>query len=758
MNNVLGNIIKNNKYKQTNDNPIYTNNANAEANEIETKEKTKENIETKTKETNEIENKEKIKENDEDTLTEIKRIIRKSKITLDNKILQEMLDNQLLDINAEFGIYKYNGDMITEFKNDVQEIHAIIYNPLDARPVGFLRTINPNYFYNTESTFKPTYINYLETIAGNRNIYESNTFRGIANYNLYNAYDYEFNNDFDKKSPRKFKCGDLIRTPLYTYDINNRYMTYKGLFKNSLTFAKVFDYFTSNETEYIINECKKTKYKNICSCSHKYDIVKIPKDIMKMFKQITYYYEEALKIMELDEKTGHYCYIYNNVKIPVICKHQIMLLQGVSNMDIAIECYKDGICKYCKQEIAGYNVDTLTLPNNAMSVIIQFCECFKDPTIMDILIKDIGDFIVKKLNHMGISVYNDEECNGFTYLFITKLALVSLKEFNVYPTKIKELINKIAKLLAFLGKSDQDVKEIIEDNNLIDISSLIEQIKTDINESFDETKTHNFIIEDVLFNSSTDRTPRTPIQKLYLTEPKKIYELYLLFKNEYNKLYNFHLNEKFKYDRKLETEEIIIKTKLNNSGFKFFMNNYNNYCPINNIHEYKDKKCIHCGIDKDGKNKEDIYKKYSEIINTVSTNELSTNVVIKKTEKDTAKIIEEINKTQDDTFKNMLKTFNLDFTQITDIERLLEKTNEDYIKTINEILNIDYKQLKEFIEKEPQKNQKKLILYIINKGFTNIENAINILMSNFALYNPLDFIVSGHETTNIITEDIAPEA
>ena len=86
---------------------------------------------------------------------------------------------------------------------------------------------------------------------------------------------------------------------------------------------------------------------------------------------------------------------------------------------------------------------------------------------------------------------------------------------------------------------------------------------------------------------------------------------------------------------------------------------------------------IHCGIDKDGKNKEDIYKKYSEIINTVSTNELITNVVIKKTEKDTAKIIEEINKTQDDTFKNMLKTFNLDFTQITDIERLLEKTNED---------------------------------------------------------------------------------
>lgn len=687
---------------------------------------------------------------------EVKQLVYKNRIKLDNKILNELLDNQLIDIEPIFKIYKYNGDLITDFKSDMQEIHAIVCNSINDNPTGFIRTINENYYYDTNATFKPNNITFLETIAGNRNIYESNTFRGTTNKNLYDAYDYELDKEFDKNNVRKFKCGDLIRTPLYAYDIINRHRTINGLFKNDLTFAKVFDYFTSNETEYILNESKKSKYNNDKNLINKYEIVKIPKDVMKLFKQITMYYEDALKYLKLNDKNGYYCYEIDNIKIPVICKHQMMLLQGVPNMDIAIECYKDGICKYCKQEIAGYNVDTLTLPNNSMSVILQFADCFKDSTISGILIKDIGDFIIKNLNHMGISVYNDTECNGFTYLFITKLALQSLKEFNIYPSKIKELINKIAKLLAFLGKSDQDVKEILEDNSIINITSLIEQIKNDINTDIEFAKGHYLLIEDVLFNSSNDRTPRTPIQKIYLTERTKMLDLFKLFKNEYNKLYDFQLNDKFNYERNVDIEELIIKTKLNNNGFKFFMNNYKNYCPVNNIHEFKDKKCKYCGIDYNGKNSEEIYKKYSEIINNVSTNEISANIDISDAKDNTKIILENINKVQDDIFKNTLKNYGLDYAQITDIEILMKNINEEFIKIINELLNINYDDLLNYIKKEPLTNQKKLILYIMNNNITTLENGINILLSHFPLYNPLDFIVAGRERETL-TEDIAPE-
>ena len=71
-------------------------------------------------------------------------------------------------------------------------------------------------------------------------------------------------------------------------------------------------------------------------------------------------------------------------------------------------------------------------------------------------------------------------------------------------------------------------------------------------------------------------------------------------------------------------------------------------------------------------------------------------------------------------------------------------------------MNINYDDLLNYIKKEPLTNQKKLILYIMNNNITTLENGINILLSHFPLYNPLDFIVAGRERETL-TEDIAPE-
>lgn len=674
---------------------------------------------------------------------------------LDQFVLNELIDSA----DNEIKEVKYIGDEIREFKSDVKYENVIITLPNDNRPQNYITTVNMNYFEYTKTLYKVPQTEFLKVISGNRNIYYCNDYRGLVNYRLSTAYAYEFEPDYDKRQPSKFKCGDLIRTPNHYSDgktswYDNEYL----LIENEKVFVRSFDYLLSNECKYSVDECKKIRFEITKKCEdNKYKVVQIPKDIMQIFRQITYRFEEALKYLELDQKMGYYCYNIDGTKIPVICKHQILSLQGVNPLDIAIECYKDGVCKYCRQEIVGYNVDTLTLPNSSMSAIIQFAECFKDTTVTDIVIKDIGDFIVNKLTQLGISVYSDEECNGYTYLYITKLSLESIKAFNVHTYKIKELLNKMAKQLAFLGKSDKDVEALINDNSVTDIGSVMEQLKTDLKGSTDETTGHNLLIEDVLFDSTTSREAKTTIQKLYLEDRSKIFTLHMLLKNEYNKLYNYEYSDKYKLNKTIQVIIPTIKTTIINDGFKFFLTSCDYYCPVNSIHEFKDNKCKHCGINKDMKNKEDVYKKYSEVINNMSTNPLIMNVKLEDKNKDINNILDEIKKTSEETFKQSLKLNGVEYTDIEAIGKLMEKVNIDYVKNMNEFINIDFEELIKLVKTNPEQMQKKLMFYPVNHRIISLETSVNILLSYFELYNVRDYIIIDKQYKSKQEEEIEVE-
>ena len=655
---------------------------------------------------------------------------------VDNNIMLELIDTSMDEENEGLRCVNILSNTPNKFDTNVSYENVVVCNEYeDNHNHKRIHRVNINYFVPDEEHTIYTNPNYefLKATQGRRNLYFQNDFRGIYRYKYEQIYSEEL---------FKRNCCNYLFTPTngnidFFYERN----TDKALSVNANLFTdvRVYDYLKSKEVGYDVAECKKTKFKaNTTHIQEKYKVVRIPKDIMKIFAKITGNIAEAMEYLKLNEKSGYYCYHHESgVSIPVICKHQVMLLEGVNPITIANECYKNGVCKYCKQDMIAYNnIGTATLPPVVASMVISLAECFKEAFSVDTVIHVISNYISKQLENLGISVYSVNECIGYGDIFLLKIIALCKKTFKMIDYKVKLLINKISASLAFLGKSENDVAQILNNDEVFgDIESVVTILKSDLKKEESAGMILSAVIpEDVLFNSTTDRTPKTDLQKLYLSDKWKMYELFLLFEKEYNKLYNFEYGKR-DLDDKIHIDYNTINMKINTIGYIFFQNMCKNYCPVNFVHEFKNDVCIHCSLDKHGKNAEKIYDKYSNIINNTATEEPKTlNLKDAKVKKaDLKTIMDEIPSKDTEKLKEALHNSGLEYTEISIMESNYKTFNEKYFSELSIILNVDYE---EFIKRIPKENidvfVKKSFKYVVDKGIENEENMINIIYSCYS--------------------------
>lgn len=652
---------------------------------------------------------------------------------VDNDTMSELIDIAMEDHNESLPCVIISNDSTKIFDTNLSYKNVVIVQDYeDSCLCKTVSRINENYFMPSDKI--PIYVNpkyeFLKFTQGHRNLYYQNDYRGIFRYKYSLMYEEE---------KEKINCCDYLYTPtngLITASYERNTMD-DNLFVNLGIFndVRVYDYMKSKETPYCLDTCHKTKFiGNPSVIQNRYRVLSIPKDISKLFHRITANYKEALEYLTLDEKSGYYCYVHKDgVKIPVICKHQIMILQGVNVIDIANECYKDGICKYCKQDMIAYNqLDSAKLPPIASSLVISFSECFKEMFSSETVIFIVFNFISRRLKKLGISLYSNDECVGYTCLFILKLIALCKGNFKMIDVKIKSLINKISSNLAFLGKSEDDVKDMLNSPDVFgDIESVITILKSEAAKTEGKGRTDfDILAEDVLFNSFTDRTPKNDLQKLYLTDKWKLYELFKLFEKEYNKLYNTKF-VKQDYTDKTKTELNTIKHMINSIGYKFFQQMYEYYCPVHVIHEFKGNSCIHCSLDKKGKNIEDVYNKYSSIINNIATEEPRTlNIKPVNKAQETEKMVSEIMAMiiNDNYIRDVLHRHGIEYTDIAAMDNNFKTFNEMFMSEVSIILNLDYETL---IKKVPNEQLnafvKKVFKYILDNKLEKEDIIVNIV-------------------------------
>lgn len=600
-------------------------------------------------------------------------------------------------------------------------------------PTHYMRGINKNYYKIDNKPYINPYKEFLEYINGYRNIYMSNDYAGSIRC----FYNQQYENE-----PEKAAIADYVFTPNeYTYPYNDIHY-----FNSSpMVYAKVVDYIRSDEQKYIVNKSLKYTYNYKHEClTNKYNVYRIPHDLLNMFTHITKYWGEIKNTLTLDKETGYYCYVPKDnktISIPIICKHQAMILDNISINIVSAQCYINGVCKFCGQEIIAYNDgNDFVLPTTAMSLIINFSEIFTHKYSADMIIFDVTNYIIRRLQDMKISNYSNDECIGWTCLILIKLCQLGNKQFAISDAKFKKLINKLSKNLSILGKSDKDIDDFLNDNSLFEgIDNLIIMLQSDgiVNkQSNDDINKIITNIDKIIFDGN-DKTPKTQLQKYYLSNDGKIYEMFLAFKlllcRAYNTPFKYIVNEIIR-----DIDDETINNTVNTFGYDFFRKTAKIYCPVNSCHEWKNNICKYCGLHKDLSNIEEIYNKYSTEINNVNTespNLMTTD--IKEAKRDYKQIINDIKKTDYKQFDDIIKKY-VNFDYMNELNKLTVKKSKIYLETAAMSLNIPFDILNENLNNDD--DMKRLCCYILSKQDEAI-TINNIIACLLHVVNPLEFIV-----------------
>ena len=646
---------------------------------------------------------------------------------IDNGVLLDVLDKSMEDTNNILYVSK-------PIENDINEVNVIDKPVNTVSSSHYIRAVNKNYYELEDKWYINPYKAFLEYTNGHRNIYLQNDYKGSIRSFYEQAYENE---------PNKQIVADYVFTPLeYTYPYNDIHY-----FETSnMAYAKALDYVGADEQQYIVSECPKYNYEYKQECStDKYDVYRIPRDLLKMFTHITKYWQEIKNKLTLDKNTGYYCYVIKQqdktISIPIICKHQAMILDNVPISKISTQCYTNGVCKYCGQEIIAYNdSNNFVLPTAAMSLIISFSEIFTHKYSVDTIIFDTTDYIIGRLQQMDISCYSTDECVGWTCLILIKLCQLGAKQFETSDAKLKKLINKLSKNLSILGKTDKDIEELLQNMSLFEgIDTLINMLQSDgvITKEDNEELTKKVNNIDKIIFEGNNKTPKTELQRHYLANDGKLYEIFLAYKLLLNKAYN----SPFKYVVNSivnDIDEETISNTINMFGHEFFRKAAKIYCPVNCCHEWVKGKCKHCGLNEKLDNIDDIYNKYSTIIN--NTNAEPPKLMkedIKETNQNYEHLISEIKKTDCKDFNEIVKQY-VSYNDMLTLDKLTNKPSKDYVELVAIDLNMPYDVLYNNLKDDD--DMKRLCCYMISKQ--GEENTINnIIVCLLTLINPLEFIV-----------------
>lgn len=610
-----------------------------------------------------------------------------------------MILNEILDIQNKDVKNPYFATPTNEKKDEREYTFSFIINGL------FINANNMR--YNIVQRMNPEIGQQLmQILYSNRNIYMNHTLKSDILADFLNRNQY----GDDELLTQIYKYTNMI----HQYLPNQKYYYQKISGSNILfhyMYQYIWEYYRNRNINYIIENKNKIKLniKNIEK--FKYGIAKIPKELFYKFNRIEENINEVKDLLKLNKDIGYYVYIINNIEIPVLCKHVFMTITGINPADISIECYSDGRCKYCGQNMIDYNdrmTDTLSLP--VISLIYKFISTISENMDISSLYFSLYDMIYKSINRNKINKNDDNMILAFTSLFLLKIYLEVKSYIKWNKSKLSKFTDTITLYTSIVGWDKDKIDNNINNEEIFgDFSGIKNLVLSKIYNAENDKHTESYLYN-VLFGINDTKVSNT-FQKIYEKgfEKVEIYNsLYIKLLLSYWKFPDLIGMLKLFKGKESYYEFLKLIITKSTTGEQFFNIMCQYYCPVNNIHVWKSNKCEYCSLNKDLSNEHEIYIKYSEIINQniVEFPKILNFNGKEADEKNSEEILKKIKNTDDSKLFELLDINNVN---------LIEKINSlaDISKVIDFISTITCLSLNK-IEKDVS-FIKKSMQYIINE-------------------------------------------
>lgn len=556
----------------------------------------------------------------------------------ENNDIKRNSNESLRSLNRKKGIYFNNaqlGILFNIFKNGLSYVYRFV--PTNDKGNAF-SAINKDYEYGLnmvnlelemiytrhydidKNPFLDPLFDLYDKMNANRTLLLTNKYKSVIHAEFFD------NVSVSNESIKLFKqVLNRIANGVFRCDAVNPYDAKRIM--DLCDYSDMLMYINSkhNCTKYLTHKAF-VKYVNYF-IKDRYKIVQIPKELQLKFNQIGRYFNEIKNVLKLNDKNGFYSYTVDEIDIPVMCKHEYMTFEGVPPAEISIECYRQGKCKYCGQELNAYHEQIKeSLPPRIYDLIYKYIATINEnievDSLMYVLFNLLFDAIQVNVKTSTVKNY-DASVVAFAALFLYKIYTITKGKIN-YNNKVGKFLDSIKEYGSAVGWSQEKMNTVLNDSRMF---ANIENITNIIKEKIytNDIKFLEFLPLSIMFNQNVD-----PREKNKLVAKTKIQELYLegnnkmiLFNDVINKaiqaLWKFtNLNEFVKVINKINVESKLmqIKTMTVKNGERFFNKMCKIYCPVDGIHSFdNNKECKYCGIKNDLSNKKEIYDKYQNHIN-----------------------------------------------------------------------------------------------------------------------------------------------
>lgn len=467
-------------------------------------------------------------------------------------------------------------------------------------------------------------------------------------------------------------------------------------------------------------------------------IMRVDKDIRKLLRSPRVFFNMMKKMLKFDKNTGYYSIMRNGVVIPVICKHEYMLLSGQTLIEVATVCSINGKCMYCDAPIPEYdkalimeqhinmmNISTKlvnTIIENNVSIIgkipinLRYVIANKDNIIINI------SYVISSIimEHTFKNIKRGEIKHGYETVPDNPLQISPLDNIinNNLDEAIKENIGDVEfkhqniKVITYAyyivkkvldeaninsGKLYNECSSFLTINNVrtaIDVSGVIKQL-------LDTHEVAKDWIKNIIENDES---------------LKQIYENNCAEKMIYTIRYQF-----LKLRKHLPLCSIVeVSSGINIKSIIITINKFEEvykkvcltFCPVNYIHSFINNMCKYCGLKKDSSNSIDIYIKYEPIIiNGQQTNKMLTIKSINNVKEIIGKDVEKID------VNKFSKTLNMEQQIISYYSNRDNELREVVVNYLSKFHQIDKNESSKY-------NPKQLILYIIQNRWCAVETIV----------------------------------
>ena len=412
-----------------------------------------------------------------------------------------------------------------------------------------------HYDIDKNAYLDPLY-NLYEKMNANRTLLLTNKYRSVIHAEFFD------NVSVSNESIKLFKqVLNRIANGVFRCDAVDPYDAKRimdlGVYSDMLTYINS----KHNCTKYLTHKSF-VKYVNYI-IKNKYKIVQIPKELQQKFNQIGKYFNEIKTILKFNDKNGFYSYTADEIDIPVICKHEYMTFEGIPPAEISIDCYRQGKCKYCGQELNAYHEQIKeSLPPRIYDLIYKYIATINEnievDSLMYVLFNLLFDAIQANVKTSTVKNY-DASVVAFAALFLYKIYTITKGKIN-YNNKVGKFLDSIKEYGSAVGWSQEKMNAILNDSRMF---TNIENITNIIKEKIytNDIKFLESLPLSIMFNQNVD-----PREKNKLIAKTKIQEFYLegndkmiLFNDVLNKaiqsLWKFtNLNQFVKVINKINVE------------------------------------------------------------------------------------------------------------------------------------------------------------------------------------------------------------